>query len=111
MDHLAAGILVLAADRYAAVPVQAWMEEALVTVIRGSAALWGEPGDLVSLLPVGGSARGVTTAGLRYPLRDDDLPPGTTRGISNVLVDGEARVEVRDGVLLAIQPTAQPTAG
>jgi thiamine pyrophosphokinase len=48
----------------------------------------------------------VTTTGLRYPLRDERLPTGTTRGVSNVFVERTATVSVRSGVVLAIQPEA-----
>jgi thiamine pyrophosphokinase len=66
--------------------------------------LHGAPGDLVSLVPVHGPATGVTTEGLRYPLRGEDLVPGSTRGVSNVLLGTEAVVRLETGVLLAVQP-------
>ena len=49
----------------------------------------------------------MTTSGLEYPLSGETLAPGTTRGVSNVFVDAEARVEVETGVLLAIRPGGQ----
>jgi thiamine pyrophosphokinase len=52
-----------------------------------------------------GTARGVTTDGLQYPLADEDLDAGTSRGVSNVFGRDTATISVRDGVLLAIQPT------
>ena len=64
------------------------------------------PGSLCSLLPVGGVAHGVRTEGLRFPLHDEDLLPGSTRGVSNEFTAREATVSVRDGVLLAVQPHA-----
>ena len=36
----------------------------------------GKPGDYVSLFAVGGDVAGVTTDGLRFPLRDEALPVG-----------------------------------
>ena len=66
--------------------------------------LVGQPGDLVTLLPAHGPALGVVTDGLLYPLRDEDLPAGTTRGVSNELALAEATVRLRGGTLLAIQP-------
>ena len=39
----------------------------------GRTDLAGAVGDLVSLLPFGGDAGGITTTGLRYPLRDEPL--------------------------------------
>jgi thiamine pyrophosphokinase len=104
LDHLLAGALVLASDRYAAVPISAWLDGALVTVIRGTVILIGEPGSLVTLVPVGGPARGVTLEGMRYPLSGEDLAAGTGRGVSNELLGRQATVRVATGVLLAVQP-------
>jgi thiamine pyrophosphokinase len=55
---------------------------------------------------VHGPARGITTAGLRYPLAGEDLDPATTRGVSNELVGERATVRLRSGVLLAVLPHA-----
>jgi thiamine pyrophosphokinase len=104
LDHLLANAAVLASDRFVDVEVVAQMGEAVVTVIRRAATLAGTPGDLVSLLAVGGAATGVTTDGLRYPLTDDTLEPGSTRGVSNVLLGSSAAVRLAAGVLLAVQP-------
>jgi thiamine pyrophosphokinase len=104
LDHLLANAALLASPRYAAVELVAHMGQARVTVVRGEAELSGIPGDLVSLLPLNGVASGVTTEGLLYPLHDEDLLPGSTRGVSNELVDAVARVRLRSGALLAVQP-------
>ena len=66
-------------------------------------SLSGEIGDLVSLLPRGVPAVGITTEGLLYPLRDETLPPGPARGLSNVRVAAEASVSFRRGSLLVIE--------
>lgn len=65
-------------------------------------AVPGEIGDTVSLVPLGGDASGVTTEGLRYPLRDETLFLGTTRGISNVIVSQPARINLAQGQLLLV---------
>jgi thiamine pyrophosphokinase len=67
------------------------------------AALTGHEGDLVTLLPVGETAEGVTTDGLRYPLADEPLELGRTRGLSNVRTAPEARISLRKGRLLVIE--------
>ena len=64
--------------------------------------LQGEPGDYVSLQPWGGDAAGVTTEGLRYPLRDEALVMGPSRGLSNELLGRHGRVSCRTGQLLVI---------
>lgn len=68
--------------------------------------LRGRIGDLVSLLPVGADAIGVTTEGLRYPLRNEPLLLGRTRGLSNVRVQPTARVSLRAGHLLVVEGPA-----
>jgi thiamine pyrophosphokinase len=66
-------------------------------------ALTGTRGDLLSLLPIGGDAVGVTTAGLAYPLRDETLYFGRARGVSNVFVGEAAEVWLREGMMLVVQ--------
>jgi thiamine pyrophosphokinase len=104
IDHFAANLQLLAAPRLAAVDVDAWLGRAHVTVVRGVARIDGRPGELVTLLAVGGCADGVTTTGLRFPLHDAPLVPGSTLGVSNELDGTTATVSIRAGVVLAIQP-------
>jgi thiamine pyrophosphokinase len=68
--------------------------------------LRGAVGDLVSLLPVGRDAIGISTWGLAFPLRDEPLVVGRTRGLSNVRVDADAAVELRDGRVLVVETPA-----
>jgi thiamine pyrophosphokinase len=68
-----------------------------------SAVLVGRAGDLVSLFPFGAAATGVVTDGLSYPLRDEPLPLGPARGLSNVRSGPEARVSLRAGRLLIVE--------
>lgn len=69
-------------------------------------ALAGRVGDLVSLVPVAGSAAGVTTRGLRYPLAGEPLVLGRTRGVSNVRTAAVARITLESGRLLVIETPA-----
>jgi thiamine pyrophosphokinase len=109
LDHLLGNALLLAADDYAAAHVVAHLGAATITVVRGEATLFGRRGELVSLLAVHGPAHGITTDGLLYPLRDETLAPGSSRGVSNELARPTARVRLRSGVLLAVQPGALGT--
>ncbi|MEO6318539.1 MAG: thiamine diphosphokinase [Acidimicrobiales bacterium] len=104
LDHLLANALLLGSPTYAAALITAQMGAARVTIVWERAELHGPLGDTVSLLPLHGRATGVRTTGLLYPLVDEDLLPGSSRGISNELVDEHARVTVTAGVLAAIQP-------
>jgi thiamine pyrophosphokinase len=104
LDHFLGNVLLLASPRYAHVRVDARVGDAFVTVVHERVELTGTRGGLCSLLPLGGPAVGVLTDGLRYPLRRETLPPGTTRGVSNEFVDGHATVSLEAGVLLAVVP-------
>lgn len=103
-DHALAVVGALCAPELAGTAVEAWIGPAHLWVVRRAVTLPGTPGDLVSLLPVQGPVRGVTTAGLLYPLDDEDLEPGTTRGVSNEWAATTATVRIRSGVLLAVAP-------
>jgi len=71
-------------------------------LIRERGEVRGRPGDVVSLLPLGGPARGICTSGLRYPLRGETLYPERTRGISNELVEHQAQIELEQGLLICV---------
>jgi thiamine pyrophosphokinase len=107
LDHLLGNLLLLGSDAWAGLEVQARIGPAHVWVVRKEAVITGEPGDLLTLLPVGGPAYGVATTGLRYPLHAETLSAGTPRGVSNELLDHQATVRLTGGVILAIHPGAE----
>jgi thiamine pyrophosphokinase len=111
LDHLFGSLLLLAAEAYADVQVDAQFGSAAVHVVRGERMLQGDPGDLISLFAVHGPASGVVTHGLVYPLRSETLEPGSSRGVSNVFAAPEARIGLERGVVLAARPSGSATAG
>jgi thiamine pyrophosphokinase len=111
LDHLLGVVLLLAADAYAGVRIDAQIGGAAVHVVRDECRLVGEPGELVSLFAAHGPAFGVLTEGLVYPLRGETLEPGSSRGLSNVFAAPEARVALEGGVLLAVRPSGSVSAG
>jgi thiamine pyrophosphokinase len=64
--------------------------------------LQGRPGDTVSLIPLAGDARGVTTQNLEYPLEMETLLFGSSRGVSNVMLKENASVTLQEGVLFVV---------
>jgi thiamine pyrophosphokinase len=68
----------------------------------GTLTLVGQPGDTLSLIPLGGDAVGIVTEGLEYPLFGGTLYFGATRGISNVLLQEHAAVHLQSGLLLCV---------
>jgi len=67
----------------------------------GEARRWAaEADELISLVPFGADAIGVSTEGLRWPLSDAVLPLGSTRGVSNEPAGSSVAVSLREGALL-----------
>ena len=65
--------------------------------------LKGSIGDIVSIIPVEGDARGITLANMEYSVEELDLKYSVTRGISNVMLAEDAYINVRDGCILVIK--------
>jgi thiamine pyrophosphokinase len=107
IDHALANLLLLGSVEYAPLHLEAIGPGGRLIAIHDRAELAGAPGDLVTLLAVGKPARGVRTAGLKYPLRGETLEPGSTRGVSNELTSATATVEIEHGTLLAVLPIAE----
>jgi thiamine pyrophosphokinase len=104
LDHLLGNAFLLGSDRWAAVEIDAVLGDARITVVRDERSIEGEVGELISLYAVAGLARGVTTEGLRWALREGELLPGSSLGLSNEFSEPRATVRVRGGVVLAIRP-------
>lgn len=106
VDHELANLLLLAGGALREVDVVLRSGAQTVSVVRPGrpTTLRGKPGDLASILAVHGTARGVTTSGLRWSLTGADLAPGSTVGVSNELVGDEASVSCTGGVALVVQP-------
>jgi thiamine pyrophosphokinase len=104
LDHLFSTLLLLGSSRYESVEMDAFIGAARVYVVRGERAIEGEPGELVSLFALHGPAQDVRTEGLRYSLAGETLEPGSTRGVSNVLLGERASVSLGSGVVLAVCP-------
>ena len=104
LDHAMVNLAVIASPRWASATVEATIGEHQVLVVHGERTIDGSVGDIVSLIPMGGPAHGVTTRGLRYELDAETLDPLAGRGVSNVIVTPPARVTVQEGVLVVIRP-------
>lgn len=104
LDHTLANILLLAHPGLIGATVRILSGRMEARLIRGGevSTLQGEPGDLVSLLPLGGEAHGVTTSGLAWPLSGETLRFGFTRGISNEMLGNTADIRLESGYLMVV---------
>jgi len=107
LDHALANLALLSLPELREVDVRLIATDARVRVVeRGTTRLEGRVDDLVTLLPIGTDATGVTTAGLAYPLRGETLHLGRTRGLSNRRTDTIAEVALETGRLLVVETPA-----
>jgi len=74
-----------------------------IRIINKSIRLKREEGCFISLLPLNGSARGVTISGFYYPLVNATLEVGSSWGVSNIFTENEAQVTLEEGYLLVIK--------
>lgn len=108
LDHSLANILLLTLPSLAGVSVRIAEGEQQALLARGGEVveLEGARGDLVSLVPLGGDARGVTTRGLAWSLNEDTLHFGSSRGVSNEMTADKAGIQVGEGLLLIVHGPA-----
>jgi thiamine pyrophosphokinase len=57
-------------------------------------------GDNISLLPLSDCVKGMILQGMKYPLNNENLCLGTSRGLSNIVTDHKATINIQSGVLL-----------
>ncbi len=103
-DQTLANMLLTASERFAQAHIRLLDDTQELHLLRAGQVftLNGQPGDTVSLIPLFGDAHGITTHNLEYPLKNETLLFGSTRGISNVLLAENATVSVQDGMLMCV---------
>jgi thiamine pyrophosphokinase len=104
-DHSLANLLLAANTKYTSVQIQFIHGEQRVHVLRGVNKLKAKRGERVSLIPVSGDAIGVSTRNLLYPLNRETLNMGSSRGVSNIVLEDGAEVSIENGVLLCVVST------
>ena len=102
IDQTLANIFLLTREDLEAIDTHLFDGVRDVFLIRNEAAIKGNTGQRVSLIPIQGPVKGIRTEGLHYPLNNETLYPDQTRGISNRISNPTARISIEDGLLLCI---------
>ncbi len=80
-----------------------WTETERMEFISGQWQESLEEGSVVSLLPLFGGAKGITTTGLTFPLHGESLEPGGIPcGVSNKVDLSPLKIDVSEGKLLLV---------
>lgn len=103
LDHTVANFTVLAyAAAHHAKAVLRDEKNAVILLRNAEMAIPPCPGFKMSVFPYGGSAHGVSLRGVKYPLKDYDMDPYCTLGVSNEILPSGAAVSVKRGTLLLL---------
>ncbi len=105
MDHVLGSISNLTLPLKAGVPCCLVDAHNRIRMIRQELRIRKEEqyGTYVSILPFGGAVSGITLKGFYYPLHDYTMEAGSALGISNEIVEEEARICLTSGMLLVIE--------
>lgn len=103
LDHTLGNISVLAELLLKGIPGLIIDEYNEIRVCQKEAVIHGEIGEEVSLLPLTTTVTGVSSANLKYGLKDGEFSLGNPYGISNMLTSTCARVTFDQGLLLVIK--------
>ena len=101
LDHTLTNILLLKDCLDRGEKAEIVDEHNKITITNSEARLHETAGSIVSLIPLS-DCYGVTTSNLEYPLYDATLYMGKGLGISNIMIESNALVTVRKGLLLII---------
>lgn len=102
MDQSLANVLLLTRDEWKHIDLVISQGTDIAYLMRGEKEIQiqGNPGDLVSLIPLSEFVTGVTSHGLRWKLDDTSLDFGHTLSVSNELTDDSAWVKIQTGKIL-----------
>ncbi len=78
-------------------------ENNIIRLINSDLTVFGEVNSLISLLPLAQTVSGITTYGLKYKLCNETIEIGSSRGISNVFIENEAKISIKSGILIVIK--------
>jgi thiamine pyrophosphokinase len=75
-------------------------ENNLIYMFNSTFTIDRAEGYKLSLIPVSDTVTGVTTKGLKYPLKNAVMKLGTSWGVSNEFCEDKATVNIEEGILL-----------
>ena len=103
-DHTLANLLLPVSSELQGCTITLLDGKQEIRLLKGGETLnvRGNPGDTLSLIPLNGDVQGVSTDKLEYPLKSETLHFGSTRGVSNVLIQNSATVKLEQGWLVCI---------
>jgi thiamine pyrophosphokinase len=109
LDQTLANLMLLTKDEWAGLSLTISNSPDIAYMMRDQniISLQGNPGDIVSLIPLSAIVTKVSTNGLRWPLKNAELIIGNTISVSNEMIKNSASVEIGKGKLLLVHRDVQ----
>ena len=107
LDHELATIGMLTTIGWAGIAISADDGCRRLWVVHSTIELAQPIGSTLSIVPWGNQSSAVTTSGLQWPLHNDTLAAGSTRGVSNICVAPTQSITADNGVVLVIAVSEQ----
>ncbi len=104
-DMSLANIMLAASDRFSDLQISLVSNDSIIKILRPRKThlFLNSKGKTVSFLPLSSDVIKITLDGFSFQLKDENLPFGSTRGISNIIKTAEASEIHESGVLLCIK--------
>ncbi|TCT16951.1 thiamine pyrophosphokinase [Natranaerovirga pectinivora] len=103
MDHTLANIHTLMIPTEKNIPCRIVNENNIIQCTNNTLALENTFGEYISLIPLTTEVSGISSKGLKYSLDNDKLVIGASIGISNEIIDKNAFITIKEGILIVIQ--------
>ena len=100
LDHTLANIFLLKKLARQNIPARIINKNNEIHIVTDYIELKGQPGDLLSIIPVTEKVTGVMLKGLEYPLVNATIEMGSSLGISNSFKGTFACVSIERGILI-----------
>jgi thiamine pyrophosphokinase len=107
LDHMLGNLFLLTKHKYRKLNLKIIEKNQEIYAIRSDTTIKGQKGDLISLMPLAGSAVISKCSGLKYDLSRYTISQQSNYGISNVMTDFQARLHILHGLLIVIHHTNQ----
>ncbi len=101
-DHSLANLLLPAHHALKDLKVSFWEQGQWFYLLRDRIEIAALPGTTISLIPIAGDAEGVSSQGLEWPLNNETLSFGASRGVSNLFSSNKVSIDIKKGFLLCI---------
>ena len=104
LDQMLANIFLLTRPEYASTRLTLvdGRQEATVLHAHQAVTLTGQPGEVLSLVPLTPTVQQVKLTGVEWPLEGATLLFGSTLSISNALIANQATIQIGDGTILVV---------